>query len=561
MDEYMPGDTLNNPSQCTVSQNPCREVPAKVLVVDDSRVARAYLELHLSKAGYAVTVAKDGKEALAVLSENTSVVLLDLLMPEMDGMACLRHIREQHPDIPVIIITVSHEIAHAVDAMKNGAYYYVTKPFNPDEILALVEQAVRARSQTKKLHIIEGQLNKVHALETSVAAQIRKSLLVTGLPGELHGIKAGGLNVASKDIDGDFYDCFAVGSNCIDLIVGDVMGKGVPAALLGAEIKKHFMNVLYKLTRPSGTTSHPSPEKIVSTVHKEMIRRLREEETFFTLGYARFDMHRHLLSYVDCGHMRPIHFHHETNTCTLLQGVNMPIGFPLQDTFKQILVPFTPGDLFLFYSDGITEATDAKGAAYGEDRLMKFIRRNAHLEPRDLCDTIYKEVASYSRTESFTDDITCVAMKVDLTKPEEQSRPQWHLKIKSTLNELDRVRGFIVEVCRGLGKTMVDGERIKMIQIVATEITTNIIKHAYAGKKGKDILIEATTSPDEIMFNFYDWGVEFDFSTAPTPVFDGSREDGFGLHIIAHTADYVRYWRDEDGRNTACVTFFLNKRG
>ena len=557
----MPGDTLNNPVKRTVSQSSCHEAPVKVLVVDDSRVVRAYLELHLNKAGYAVTVAKDGKEAMALLSDDTGVVLVDLLMPEMDGMACLRHIREHHPDIPVIIITVSHEIPHAVDAMKDGAFYYVTKPFNPDEILTLVEQAVRARLQARKLHIIEGQLDRVHARESTVAAQIRQSLLVTDMPGELHGIKAGGLNVASKDIDGDFYDCFAVGNNCIDLIVGDVMGKGIPAALLGAEIKKRFMTVLYKKTRPSGTTSLPSPEKIVSAVHKEMIRQLREEETFFTLCYARFDMHRHLLSYVDCGHVRTIHFHHETNACTLLQGVNMPMGFPGQDTFKQILVPFSPGDLFLFYSDGIIEATDTKGAPYGEDRLMKFIRENAHLVPQVLCDTVYKEIVDYSRTESFFDDITCVALRVDPPETDEKSRPQWHLEIKSNMNELEQVRGFIEEVCRSLGKTVVDGERIKMIQIVATEVTTNIIKHAYAGKRGKDILIAASTSPDEIVFNFYDWGIEFDFSTAPTPIFDGSREDGFGLHIIAHTADYVRYWRDEDGRNTACVTFFLNKKG
>ena len=556
----MQGDITYDPRKPNDSACIGHGAPVKILVVDDSRVVRAYLDSHLNKAGYSVVLAKDGKEAIAMLSEDISVVLVDLWMPEMDGMACLRHIREQYPDLPVIMITVSHEISHAVDAMKNGAFYYVTKPFNPDEILALIEQAISTRLQAKRLRTAEGQLDKVHVRESAIAAQIRQSLLLPDLPGELHGIKAGNLSIASKDIDGDFYDCFAVNETCIDLIMGDVMGKGVPAALLGAEVKKRFMTLLYNLTRPSGNTTLPSPERIVSTVHKEMIPQLKEWETFFTLCYARFDMHRLLLSYVDCGHMRTIHLHHETNASTLLQGVDMPIGFPGQDTFKQILVPFSLGDLFFFYSDGITVAKDAQGELYGEDRLMTFIRDNAHLEPQALCDSAFKEIVSYSGTRILPYDFTCVAMKVDLPETDEKSRPEWNLTVESNMNELGRLRDFIEELCKSLGKAVVDGERIKMIQIVATEIITNIIKHAYAGKKGRDILIEASASVDEIVLNFYDWGIEFDFSTAPSPVFDGSREDGFGLHIIAHTADYVRYWRDEDGRNCACVTFFLQKR-
>ncbi len=561
MDKNIPLDIIHDSQQQNDSEHSGQGIPVKILVVDDSRVVRAYLDSHLNKEGYAVALAKDGNEAMAMLSDDTGVVLVDLWMQEMDGMECLRCIRERHPDIPVIMMTASHDIANAVQAMKNGAFYYVTKPFNPDEIIALVRQAIRTRRQPKRLHSVEGQPDRVHARESAIAEKIRQSLLLPRMPGELHGMKTGDLNVASKDIDGDFYDCFAVDNNCIDLIMGDVMGKGVSAALVGAEAKNRFMTVLYNSTRPSCTTPLPSPERIVSTVHNEMIRQLKEQETFFTLCYARFDMHRHLISYVDCGHMRTIHFHHATKACTLLQGVDMPIGFPGQDNFKEILVPFATGDLFFFYSGGITGAKNAKGEFYGVDRLVQFIQDNAHLESQELCDAAFKEIALYSDTRILPDDFTCVALKVDQSEDHEPSRPQWNLTIKSDMDELGRLRDFIQEMCTSLGKSLVDGERIKMIQIVATEITTNIIKHAYTGKKGSKIVVEASPSMDEIVLNFYDWGSEFDFSNAPSPVFDGSREDGFGLHIIAHTADYVRYWRDEDGRNGACVTFFLNKRG
>lgn len=536
------------------------EIPSTILVVDDSRVVRTYLQSHLQKEGYVVSLAKDGKEALSMLSEDIGIVLLDLWMPEMDGMACLRHIRENYPDIPVIMITVSHEISNAVDAMKYGAFDYVTKPFNPNEILALVQQALKTRAQAQRLRRVEAELARARDHEISIATRIQQTLLLGGQPEELKGIKVGDLTIASKRIDGDFYDFFMVQDHCMDLIVGDVMGKGIPAALLGAAAKHHFMSVLYKLTRISGNTSLPRPEEIVLTVHDEMIGDMRELETFFTLCYARFDLYRKILSYVDCGHMRTIHFHSATNKCSLLQGVNMPLGFPGQDDFKEILIPFENGDHFFFYSDGLTEAKDTKDEFFGEERLLEFIQNNAHLEPQELCDITWKKIVDFSQSETFSDDFTCVAVKIDLPETEEKAEKSWKLETVNDLKELSRVRVFIQELCESLGQNAMDEERIKMVQIVATEITTNIIKHAYKGKKDKKILIEAMASDEEIVLYFYDWGIKFDFSTVPQPVFDGSKEDGFGLHIIAHTADYVRYSRDNTGKNCACVTFFLQRR-
>jgi len=545
----------------TNPEYPDEPIPSNILVVDDSRVVRTYLQSHLQKQGYIVTLAKDGKEAVSLISNDIGIVLLDLWMPEMDGMACLRHIRENYPDIPVIIITVSHEISNAVDAMKYGAFDYVTKPFNPNEILALVQQAIKTRVQTERLRRVEAELDKAREHEIAIASRIQQTLLLGGKHEELKGIKLGDLTIASKKVDGDFYDVFMVHENCMDLIVGDVMGKGIPAALLGAAAKHHFMSVLYKLTRISGNTSLPRPEEIVLTVHDEMIGQMRELDTFFTLCYARFDLYRKLLSYVDCGHMRTIHFHSATNTCSLLQGVNMPLGFPGQDNFKEILIPFEDGDLFFFYSDGLTEAKDSKGDFFGEERLEAFIRNNAQLEPQELCSITWKNIVEFSQSETFSDDFTCVAVKIDLPETDEKVPQSRTLEVSNDLNELAKVRDFIQEQCDALADGVMDEERIKMVQIVSTEIMTNIINHSYKGKQGKKILIEAMSSDDEIVLYFYDWGIEFDFSTAPQPIFDGSKESGFGLHIIAHTADYVRYSRDSTGKNCACVTFFLKRRG
>jgi sigma-B regulation protein RsbU (phosphoserine phosphatase) len=533
--------------------------PSSVLVVDDSRVVRTYLHSQLENEGYEVLLAKDGLEAVTLLSDSIGIVLLDLCMPGMDGMTCLRHIRENYPDIPVIMITVSHEVANAVKAMKYGAFDYVTKPFNPDALLALVKQAMKSRRQTHRLRLVECELQRAQEHEAAIAARIQQTLLLGGHPEGLPSVKVGELTIASRNIDGDFFDFFRLNDQCFDLIVGDVMGKGVPAALLGAAAKHHFMSVIYRLVTSPGGKGLPAPEEIVKTVHGEMISKMKDLETFFTLCYARFDLARGIISYVDCGHMRTIHFHNATGNCTLLQGVNMPLGFPGQEDFTQIQAPFSQGDLFFFYSDGLTEARNPGREFYGEERLVEFVKCHSFLEPQDICRTAWKEIVEFTGSDTVSDDFTALAVRIEGPEPVSESS-EWQLDVRSDLHELDRIRAFIEDVCTDLKDLKPGEERIKMIQIVTVEIVTNIIKHAYGGKPDQPIHIEANANQDALMLKFFDWGIAFDFDSAPPPVFDGSRENGFGLHIIKHTADTVRYSRDETGMNCASAGFLLQRR-
>ena len=167
------------------------KAPVTILVVDDSRVVRTYLQSHLQKEGYQVIEAKNGKEAIELLSDDIGIILLDLWMPEMDGMSCLRYIRENFPDIPTIMLTVSNEVSNAVEAMKYGAFDYVTKPFNPSELLALVQQAIRTRIQARRLRRMEDELLKAREHEITIASRIQQTLLLGGRPKNLKGMKIG----------------------------------------------------------------------------------------------------------------------------------------------------------------------------------------------------------------------------------------------------------------------------------------------------------------------------------------------------------------------------------
>ncbi len=119
---------------------------AKILVVDDELNMRMVLKAMLKKEGYEVTTAADGIEALVILGrEKIAVVATDLKMPRLDGMGLLERIQKEDPSLPVIMMTAYGTVANAVDALKKGAFDYLTKPFEQDELKMIILKAVKTR--------------------------------------------------------------------------------------------------------------------------------------------------------------------------------------------------------------------------------------------------------------------------------------------------------------------------------------------------------------------------------------------------------------------------------
>jgi phosphoserine phosphatase RsbU/P len=287
------------------------------------------------------------------------------------------------------------------------------KPFNPDEIKQFARALTKQWNLECEKEILSAKLAKVRKNEISIASRIQQSLLLGQPPYGFQGIQLAPLTIASQKVDGDFYDFFKHNDQCLDIVLGDVMGKGIPAALVGAATKNFFLSTLYRLYASYGNKLIPEPEVIVSMVKSEMIENLEELETFVTLSYTRFDLLNSKLTFVDCGHMRTIHYQKENGQICLLQGENMPIGFPEKEQIKQITSSFKSGDLFFFYSDGLTEAQDSAGNLFGEDRLIKTVENNAEVAPKELITIIWKEIVDFSKTEVFADDFTCVAVSIE----------------------------------------------------------------------------------------------------------------------------------------------------
>lgn len=396
---------------------------------------------------------------------------------------------------------------------------------------------------------ITSELERAHEREAEVSFRIQKTLLLDQPPVGVPGLRIAATTIPSQRIDGDFYVFLRHRNECLDVIVGDVMGKGVPAALVGAATKSYFLKALSHLMAFSHNGRLPEPKDIVMLSHAEVVRQLIELESFVTLSYARLDMVRHRLDLVDCGHTGIVHVHGESGICEVLHGDNLPLGVQEGEIYDQITVPFEPGDLFFFFSDGITEARNPSGELFGTDRLEEYVRANSHLEPAAFVDAIRNAVFAFSGTDRLSDDLTSVAVRVE---SRETPLAREEIELRSDLKQLCRAREFVSSFCRNLPEPPLSQESICSLELAVNEAASNIMKHAYHGRTDRWIHLEGEAFPSTVLIRLYHLGDPFNPSGLPPPVLNGSQESGFGAYIISKSTDDVRYYRDERGMN--CIT-------
>ena len=399
---------------------------------------------------------------------------------------------------------------------------------------------------------MEMELEHAREQEIDIGSRIQKSLLIGTPPDDLKGMEVSALTIPSQRIDGDFYAFFKPNDNSLDVIVGDVMGKGIPAALIGAATKSHFLGAMSHLITSSSDRRLPEPMEVVSYVHGEMAQSLIELESFVTLCYARFDLIRRTVKIVDCGHPNTLHFRSAGSDCQALDGVNMPLGFADRETYQQIETPFGPGDSFLFYSDGVIEAQVDSGELFGEERLTEIFRGCGRHAPAELTNRIREAVVDFAGSETFADDLTCIAVRISDEKAA-LSTAQATITITSSLDELEKARSFVKENARYNNAELLDEENTWLLELAVTEAASNIIRHAYNGKPDQRILIEVNTSEEGIDVKLHHWGNSFNPESVEKPALDGSEDGGFGVYIIENCMDRVTYHKNETGRNSICL--------
>lgn len=248
----------------------------KILIADDDVIPRLFLQTALVKAGHEVVIAHDGAEAWQLLQRAAAsrLAILDWLMPGLDGVEVCRKVRQwdHAPYVYLILLTSKDQHEDIIAGLEAGADDYLIKPFDPQELEARLRAGQRILDLQAALLTSLEQLAQAHQQEVEIGAKIQQTLLLGQPPGDLAGARVAALTIPSQPVDGDFYDFFQYSAYCLDLIVGDVMGKGIPAALLGAAIKSAPLRALSRLLTASAQDTLPEPEEIVGLVHSDVTR-------------------------------------------------------------------------------------------------------------------------------------------------------------------------------------------------------------------------------------------------------------------------------------------------
>ncbi len=404
----------------------------RILAIDDTPANLQVLVAALVN-DFRLQVATSGSIGLAAATRTPpDLILLDVMMPEMDGFEVCRRLKADPvlQSIPVIFLTANSDAPSEELGLKLGAVDYITKPIkvglarlrigNLMEREALRKEITQQRNDLSQmvdqLKQAAQHLQAARLRELEIGNTIQRNLLQGELPNDIEGVCLSSLSEPSQGVDGDFSLIHCLQKDCFDVLVGDVMGKGVPAALTGAAIRTTYHQALSELlVAGSCSQSLPTPAQIVNQMHRALTPRLTALESFATLALYRFNLAKGLLHYVNAGHTQGLLLGATQSQAALLLGDNLPIGIMATEVYTQSEVRVVPGDIFLLFSDGITEARDANGEEFGLARLSRLLEscaRDGSESCQDKIDSISQALNRFGAGAHVSDDQTLLMVEL-----------------------------------------------------------------------------------------------------------------------------------------------------
>jgi len=420
-------------------------------------------------------------------------------------------------------------------------------------VTELLEESVKELGNQKSA------LEEATRRELEIGHAIQRSLLYGTLPGSVEGAWIACFTEPSQGIDGDFYSFRHYHPTCFEVLVGDVMGKGVPAALIGAAIKTAYNEALVDLLAArAGSAGLPTPADIVNRLHQMLTPRLMSLSSFATLALYRFDLQAGTLTYVDAGHPPGLLMRAGAMRIESIRGDNLPIGVVSQELYLQSTINIAPGDQLLLFSDGITEARNDNREEFGLDRLSDLVvtGNKAGLPLPSILHSIRGELRQFSGKDKLIDDQTALMVELRPRRRSPRARPgdrlspvtfeqPWSLEGLATLRL--QLRGAFLRL------TTEDAESLIL---AAHEAATNIIRHTTPDFSGSTIVCRVIYHHNELIVELVYPGESFSPSGKANADFSGRSDGGFGLYIIENSVDQVEYVSPVPG---ICITRLVKR--
>ena len=365
---------------------------AKVLVVEDDSGIALGLEDALRLEGHQVELATTGAIASRrAIDETFDLILLDVLLPGKNGFDVCREVRASGLDTPIIFLSALTQESDRISGLNVGANDYVIKPFSSSELMARVRGLLRYAERGR-------QSRRRFENELEDARKVQERLVPLSLPA-VEGLDYAGMCFPAHGVSGDFYDFFELPSGCLAMLLVDVCGKGMPAALLAAS--------LHAAVRACAPAADKHCGALLTSVNR-LLFEATAEDRFATMFYSVYDPADRTLTWTNAGHCRPW-WVRSPRSLIRLDALTAPVGLlPTIDAAERT-ERLIPGDRLVIVSDGITESRDPAEEEFGERRVGQTVWQDGGSSASHMCTALLDEVREFTRGCGQHDDRTVVA--------------------------------------------------------------------------------------------------------------------------------------------------------
>jgi sigma-B regulation protein RsbU (phosphoserine phosphatase) len=369
---------------------------SRILIVDDAR-ANVDVLVDALRGEYKLSVALDGATALRSVEKSPpDLVLLDIMMPDVDGYEVCRRLRAQDStrELPVMFLSSLEDVTNKARGFEVGGNDYLTKPFEVLEVKARVRSLLKAKAYAEAVR-------EAMARDLRIAREIQMGILPPDLARATEGT---GLSVSAviepaREVGGDLYEVLRVSPTRVLVALGDVSGKGIPAAL--------FMAVVVTLLRALGKQIE-EPDELLRRLNDELAAQ-NPSGMFVTMQCLLFDLAQQRVSCAGAGHHRLALLSPGSPPRLACASTGMPAGLMLNNPVQRETLPFSAGDTFVLFSDGVSEAMKSEDDFYGEDRLLSALAAVSGTAPSDVVTHVMRDVRAFTAGARQSDDITILA--------------------------------------------------------------------------------------------------------------------------------------------------------
>jgi sigma-B regulation protein RsbU (phosphoserine phosphatase) len=365
----------------------------RIVVIEDDPAILHGLEATLRSESYDVLIAVNGEDGYRIIQEKLpDLVILDLMLPKMNGYDVCGQIRRHGLATPILMLTAQDQESSRVQGFDAGADDYVTKPFSVRELLGRV-RAILRRS--------EGRSDLANQRELDEARRVQQRLLPVEIP-QLDGFRIAGTWCPARIAAGDYFDVFKLGDSAVAVCIADVCGKGMPAAMmmsnLQAAVKSHALREM-------------RPRDLCGQLNRLMCRNMAQQG-FISFFYAVMESQSKRLTYCNPGHNPPIWVQRAEDSFHRLDCGGGVLGIMEHWQYDEQEICLRSGDRLLLYTDGITESRNFAGEEFGEDRLIDVVLRFETHDAAALAEAVVFAARHFSNG-NFEDDLTVVAITVE----------------------------------------------------------------------------------------------------------------------------------------------------